>query len=494
MGARFGFHLFSMALPPWVPEVRGAATAVLKAVMAEADAEDLFNVPVDPEELGIPDYPAVVTKPMDLGTVKGRLSKGRYKSPLEFERDVEQTWFNAMLYNAKDDPVHTAAAALMHQWRTEWKKATGRDPSTAREEAAKAKDAAAKAAKEVVSPEGPEPPRQRKQVDLTLPGSHDKTGKKPGAAPDTQAAKLQAALRAIKATLREPAAVIFAEPVDPVELGIPDYFDIIKKPMDLGTIIKELERGRSAGWHALKYGSPTDVSQDVALVWKNCLTYNIEDQEIRGMCKASQAVFEREWVRAGLPVSDLERSHKRARAEEDDESDGDAGPTPSKKKKASGSAQHKEGGPPPPPVPPPPPSGKETAEQKLERKRLAAEEAAAEEQAAELRFEAAEAHFERIQKEHEKQRERDDAISRGDIRGGHPLTNRINGQPLVPAHFSVEPPTVAPALWRSGVFFFEQSKLLQERHGVVDPAVEALRLAGAAANGGGADVPITTRR
>ena len=28
----------------------------------------------------------------------------------------------------------------------------------------------------------------------------------------------------------------FLTPVDPVKLGIPDYFDIIKQPMDLGTI------------------------------------------------------------------------------------------------------------------------------------------------------------------------------------------------------------------------------------------------------------------
>jgi hypothetical protein len=29
---------------------------------------------------------------------------------------------------------------------------------------------------------------------------------------------------------------IFLKPVNPIELGIPDYFDIIKRPMDFGTI------------------------------------------------------------------------------------------------------------------------------------------------------------------------------------------------------------------------------------------------------------------
>ena len=31
---------------------------------------------------------------------------------------------------------------------------------------------------------------------------------------------------------------IFEEPVDPVKLGLADYFDVVKHPMDLGTVRK----------------------------------------------------------------------------------------------------------------------------------------------------------------------------------------------------------------------------------------------------------------
>jgi hypothetical protein len=41
---------------------------------------------------------------------------------------------------------------------------------------------------------------------------------------------------------------IFHKPVNPMELGIPDYFDIIKNPMDFSTIKRKLNnRGLGMG-------------------------------------------------------------------------------------------------------------------------------------------------------------------------------------------------------------------------------------------------------
>ena len=36
--------------------------------------------------------------------------------------------------------------------------------------------------------------------------------------------------------------IFFQKPVDPKELGLPDYFDVVKKPMDLSTIKKKIDR------------------------------------------------------------------------------------------------------------------------------------------------------------------------------------------------------------------------------------------------------------
>ncbi|EWC48248.1 hypothetical protein DRE_02352 [Drechslerella stenobrocha 248] len=48
----------------------------------------------------------------------------------------------------------------------------------------------------------------------------------------------------------------------------PDYFNIIKHPMDLGTVMKKLKQ--------LAYKSKKEFVEDVNLIWQNCLQYNAD--------------------------------------------------------------------------------------------------------------------------------------------------------------------------------------------------------------------------
>jgi hypothetical protein len=64
-------------------------------------------------------------------------------------------------------------------------------------------------------------------------------------------------------------AVWFAEPVDPIALGIPQYFDIVKKPMDFGTIAVKLARGDYSGHEQFK--------EDMELVFENAVTFTPEE-------------------------------------------------------------------------------------------------------------------------------------------------------------------------------------------------------------------------
>ena len=61
-------------------------------------------------------------------------------------------------------------------------------------------------------------------------------------------------------------AEIFHKPVDPVELNIPDYFSIIKHPMDFSTIKKKLNN--------FSYTNLKEFCADMNLVFENCYTYN----------------------------------------------------------------------------------------------------------------------------------------------------------------------------------------------------------------------------
>ena len=63
-----------------------------------------------------------------------------------------------------------------------------------------------------------------------------------------------------------PLAKAFIRPVNPELDRAFDYFNIIKHPMDLGTIKKKLENG--------EYQNTTDWMSDIKLVWDNAKLYN----------------------------------------------------------------------------------------------------------------------------------------------------------------------------------------------------------------------------
>ncbi|KAF7838199.1 transcription factor GTE10-like [Senna tora] len=81
----------------------------------------VFNAPVDVVKLNIPDYFTVIKEPMDLGTVKSRITSGEYSSPLDFAADVRLTFSNAMTYNPPGNDVHVMAESLSKYFEMRWK-------------------------------------------------------------------------------------------------------------------------------------------------------------------------------------------------------------------------------------------------------------------------------------------------------------------------------------------------------------------------------------
>lgn len=103
-------HIASLSqglrLPPL--KLKTKCLEVLKVLQTHQHAW-VFNTPVDPVELGLPDYFEVVKKPMDLGTIRKKLENGVYQTLEDFEENVHVTFDNAMLYNPEGSVVYNMA-------------------------------------------------------------------------------------------------------------------------------------------------------------------------------------------------------------------------------------------------------------------------------------------------------------------------------------------------------------------------------------------------
>ncbi|KAI3813097.1 hypothetical protein L1987_17813 [Smallanthus sonchifolius] len=102
------------------PILKKQCEGLLKKLMTHQHGW-VFNKPVDVVALKIPDYFNVIKNPMDLGTIKEKLSSGKYSSPLEFLADVRHTFSNAMTYNPPGNDVHIMADVLSKFFELRWK-------------------------------------------------------------------------------------------------------------------------------------------------------------------------------------------------------------------------------------------------------------------------------------------------------------------------------------------------------------------------------------
>ncbi|KDP31778.1 hypothetical protein JCGZ_12239 [Jatropha curcas] len=81
---------------------------------------------------------------------------------------------------------------------------------------------------------------------------------------------------------------VFNSPVDVKQLGLHDYFTIIKHPMDLGTVKMRLHKN----W----YKSPEEFAEDVRLTFHNALKYNPKGQDVHIMAEMLLKMFEERWA------------------------------------------------------------------------------------------------------------------------------------------------------------------------------------------------------
>lgn len=99
---------------------------------------------------------------------------------------------------------------------------------------------------------------------------------------------------------------VFNDPVDAEKLGLHDYHQIIRKPMDLGTIKKRL--------HLKHYPSPAEFADDIRLTFSNAMTYNPVGHDVYVMAELLKNIFEDWWKNMTKKLDD---EKKRADREEE---------------------------------------------------------------------------------------------------------------------------------------------------------------------------------
>ena len=289
-----------------------------------------FENSVDAKTLKLGDYKKIVKKPMDLGTVGTKLEEGKYtdleQSGEEFYKDVVLTFDNALLYNNEGDEIWEHAASLKATFEELWSKvlepvAAKPQPKAQAEESAKAsahpKTPAGKAGMNGKEDKGKAGKGQ--DTEEVMDPNHkggweceicDDGGKlilcdacgRGWHAKCMEVSDLKnlpdpwycrecpggpkflwqqkggwhvVCKEILDLFFKDKRVWPFERPVNPDELGLDDYFKIVKKPMDLGTIDKKLRAGEFS-----KDKLHLEFYKEVSLVFDNAIKYNPKDNEI----------------------------------------------------------------------------------------------------------------------------------------------------------------------------------------------------------------------
>ncbi|KAG8830786.1 hypothetical protein FRC17_004244 [Serendipita sp. 399] len=292
------------------------ALSIIRALKKHKDAVP-FLQPVDPVALNIPHYPTIVTNPMDLSTVEKKLGGGlktdsaqyqRYANVEEFVNDFKLIGANCLLFNGADHLVTQMAQRLEEAFDKQMKNMPSADdvqppaakpgpkkgvpvrrPSMAGSIHPRRDDsyASARPKREVPPPrdhrEFHEQPRRPAPVKKRFPKRDDGTVE-----------QLKFCTKLINELYRPKYSSFagpFYEPVDWVKLEIPHYPKVVKKPMDMATILSKLNNSQ--------YPDAKAFHSDFKLMIRNCFNFNPEGTPVHQAGVELNDVFDEKW--ASLP-------------------------------------------------------------------------------------------------------------------------------------------------------------------------------------------------
>ncbi|KAJ1828056.1 hypothetical protein LPJ56_001320, partial [Coemansia sp. RSA 2599] len=253
-----------------------------------------FSRPVDVNLDGCPTYYDVIKNPMDLSTIKQKLDSRKYTDPADFAADMRLMFDNCYTFNPPGTLVYDMGKELEAAFDREWKasallseasKTPPRPASSAKKSSGGLKLKISKTSSSQIMMNDPDAIME--YLDSTDPAAVS-AGKPRQSTPVPSGGNWKTMCnRVLLHVQAQPSALEFMAPVDPIKQGVPTYFDIIKHPMDLGTIRKKLDRSQ--------YQSPKQFVDDVNLVFSNCFLFNPPGTYVHSQGQALQHVFETVW-------------------------------------------------------------------------------------------------------------------------------------------------------------------------------------------------------
>uniref|UniRef100_A0A3P8UA60 Bromodomain-containing protein 2 n=1 Tax=Amphiprion percula TaxID=161767 RepID=A0A3P8UA60_AMPPE len=314
-----------------------------------------FLQPVDAVALHLPDYYTIITNPMDLGTIKKRLQNKYYWQATECIQDVNTMFTNCYVYNRPGDDIVFMAQALEKVFSQKLLKMPKEESVTAvtTKEPVKGKKTNAGTLNQITSfiacvcapnlalniisltcflniqikmafkrkadtanhtTNSEASPTEQHSAPCTLlarrgSGRPIKPPKKDLPVFEGNRARLSEQLKFCNDILKEMLskrhyayAWPFYTPVDAVTLGLHDYHDIIKQPMDLSTIKKKINYG--------EYINAKEFAADVRLMFSNCYKYNPPSNEVVYMARKLQEVFEARFLKVPQELEGCSVSHQ----------------------------------------------------------------------------------------------------------------------------------------------------------------------------------------
>ena len=285
-----------------------------------------FLKPVDPVALNLPRYPEIIKNPMDLSTMDSKLKEGKYTSVQNFVDDFDLIISNARTFNGDHHEVTMCGKNMEAYFRRMMetvptpdmkppvKGTKYRSPSIAAREAkrrepravqvapapqpkpAQAQGPTRKAVDKPFALQSDGTPQIRRQSTANRPARTIKPPQNreiPYAKPKRKQHMLELkfcekVLDEIQSPKYGTVNHVFLTPVDPVVLNIPNYRQVIKHPMDLGTMSQKIKTGQ--------YATATEFRKDFDLMISNCKLFNPVGNPVRELGIQLEREFDVLWA------------------------------------------------------------------------------------------------------------------------------------------------------------------------------------------------------